>query len=105
MTTIGGICIRDVVFTTRDTTVAAAAKLMRENHVGSIVVVEQMNGNWRVKGGAYVRVYRRLRELLTEVEFQVRWRWVPRERNQVADDLSKRALTDAGVRIAERRKA
>lgn len=51
MTTIGGICIRDVVFTTRDTTVAAAAKLMRENHVGSIVVVEQMNGGKRLPVG------------------------------------------------------
>jgi len=51
MTTIGGICIRDVIFTTRDTTVAAAAKLMRENHVGSIVVVEQMNGGKRLPVG------------------------------------------------------
>lgn len=51
MTNIGGICIRDVVFTTRDSTVAAAAKLMRENHVGSIVVVEQMNGDKRLPVG------------------------------------------------------
>jgi len=47
MTTIGGICSRDVVFTTRDVTVAVAAKLMREHHVGSIIVVEQMNGGKR----------------------------------------------------------
>jgi CBS domain-containing protein len=51
MTTIGGICSRDAVFTTRDTTVAVAAKLMRENHVGSIVVVEQMNGGKRLPVG------------------------------------------------------
>lgn len=51
MTTIGGICVRDVVSTTRDTTVAEAAKLMRENHVGSIVVVEQMNGGKRLPVG------------------------------------------------------
>ena len=51
MTNIGGICIRDVVFTTRDSTVAAAAKLMRENHVGSIVVVDQMNGDKRLPVG------------------------------------------------------
>lgn len=51
MTSIGGICIRDVVFTTRDTTVAGAAKLMRENHVGSVVVVEQMNGGKRLPVG------------------------------------------------------
>ncbi len=74
-------------------------------HGDSKLVVEQMQGNWRVKGGAYVRVYRRLRELLSEVDFEVRWAWVPRDRNQVADDLSKQALVDAGVRIAERRRA
>ncbi|MDH3286882.1 MAG: CBS domain-containing protein [Betaproteobacteria bacterium] len=51
MTTIGGICSRDVVFTTRDTTVSAGAKLMREHHVGSIVVVEQMNGGKRLPLG------------------------------------------------------
>jgi CBS domain-containing protein len=51
MTTIGGICSRDVVFTTRDTTVSVAAKLMRQHHVGSIVVVEQMNGGKRLPLG------------------------------------------------------
>ncbi len=51
MANIGGICSRDVVFTTRDTTVSAAAKLMREHHVGSIVVVEQINGGKRLPLG------------------------------------------------------
>lgn len=47
MTTIASICNRAVAFTTRETTVAAAAKLMRNGHVGSLVVVEQMNGGKR----------------------------------------------------------
>lgn len=51
MTTIGSICSRDVVFATRDATVAVAARLMREHHVGSIVVVEQMNGGKRLPLG------------------------------------------------------
>jgi CBS domain-containing protein len=51
MTTIASICNRDVAFTTRETTVAAAAKLMRHGHVGSLVVVEQMNGGKRVPVG------------------------------------------------------
>ena len=42
MTTIGTACSRAAVFATREVTVATA-KLMRENHVGSIVVVEQVN--------------------------------------------------------------
>jgi CBS domain-containing protein len=48
---IGEICTRETVFTTRDTTVATAARLMRHHHVGTLVVVEQMNGGRRVPVG------------------------------------------------------
>ena len=41
---IGDICVRDVVIASRDTTARAAAKLMAENHVGNIVVVEDVGG-------------------------------------------------------------
>jgi len=51
MTAIASICNRSVAFTTRDTTVAAAAKLMRHGHIGSLVVVEQMNGGKRIPAG------------------------------------------------------
>jgi len=51
MTTIASICNRSVAFTTRETTVAAAAKLMRHGHIGSLVVVEQMNGGKRIPAG------------------------------------------------------
>ena len=49
--TIGEICTRDTVITTRDTTVAAAAQLMRQHHVGTLVVVDQVNGGKRVPVG------------------------------------------------------
>ncbi len=49
--TIASICNRSVAFTTRETTVAAAAKLMRHGHVGSLIVVDQMNGGRRVPVG------------------------------------------------------
>lgn len=49
--TIASVCNRDVAFTTRETTVAAGAKLMRHGHVGSLVVVEQMNGGKRIPVG------------------------------------------------------
>ncbi|HEY7656009.1 MAG TPA: CBS domain-containing protein [Burkholderiales bacterium] len=49
--TIGEICTRVTVFTRRDTTVADAAKLMRQHHVGSLVVVEDVNGGKRVPVG------------------------------------------------------
>jgi CBS domain-containing protein len=51
MTTIASICNRSVAFTTREATVAAAAKLMRHGHIGSLVVVEQMNGGKRIPVG------------------------------------------------------
>ena len=50
-TQVGEICSREVVFGTRETTVAAAAKLMRHHHVGSLVVVEQLNGGKRLPVG------------------------------------------------------
>lgn len=41
---IGEICSRDVVFLRRDDTVLEAAKLMRQHHVGDVVVVEERDG-------------------------------------------------------------
>ncbi len=48
---IGEICTRDVVSAARETTITTAAKLMRHAHVGSLVVVEQMNGGKRAPVG------------------------------------------------------
>lgn len=50
MTTVGEICSRDVVFAGRETTVQAAAKLMRHHHVGTVVVVDEMDANRRPIG-------------------------------------------------------
>lgn len=38
------VCSRDVVFVNRDVTVHAACKLMRHYHVGSLVVVDEVDG-------------------------------------------------------------
>jgi CBS domain-containing protein len=43
VTAIASVCNRAVAFVTRDATVAAAARLMRHGHVGSLVVVESMD--------------------------------------------------------------
>ncbi|MCK5227913.1 MAG: CBS domain-containing protein [Desulfobulbaceae bacterium] len=40
----GEICNRDVVIINRDNTILEAAKLMREYHVGDVVVVEERQG-------------------------------------------------------------
>ncbi|OGA44657.1 MAG: hypothetical protein A3G24_08190 [Betaproteobacteria bacterium RIFCSPLOWO2_12_FULL_62_13] len=41
MANVGEICNREVVFATRETPIITAAKLMRQHHVGTIVIVEQ----------------------------------------------------------------
>lgn len=41
---IGEICNRDTVVVKRDDTVLDAAKLMRQHHVGDVVVVEERDG-------------------------------------------------------------
>ena len=41
---IGDVCIRDVVVASRETTARKAARLMAENHVGNLVVVEDIGG-------------------------------------------------------------
>jgi CBS domain-containing protein len=44
MMPIGELCNRDTVIANRDDTVAEAAKLMRQHHVGDVIVVEERNG-------------------------------------------------------------
>lgn len=41
---IGEICNRDTIIVKRDDTVLEAAKLMRQHHVGDVVVVEERDG-------------------------------------------------------------
>lgn len=41
---VGEICSREVVFAGRNESVAQAARLMREHHVGTVVVVDERNG-------------------------------------------------------------
>lgn len=42
--TIGELCNREVAYTARDTSVQAAAKLMRHYHVGTLVVIDEIAG-------------------------------------------------------------
>jgi CBS domain-containing protein len=47
---IGEICNREVIIVARDTSVAEAARLMREQHVGDVVVVAEEAGQRRPIG-------------------------------------------------------
>jgi CBS domain-containing protein len=46
----GEFCNRDVVTATRDMSVLEAARLMREHHVGSLIVIEDVSGHVRPVG-------------------------------------------------------
>ena len=41
---IGEFCNREVVYATRETSIPEAAQLMRQYHVGDLVVVDEVNG-------------------------------------------------------------
>ncbi len=41
---IGEICSREVVFVRRDESIVQAAQLMREHHVGDVIVVDERDG-------------------------------------------------------------
>ncbi|MBZ0095746.1 MAG: CBS domain-containing protein [Sulfuricella sp.] len=41
---IGEFCNREVVFATRETSIPEAAQLMRQHHVGDLVVVDETDG-------------------------------------------------------------
>jgi len=42
---IGDICVREVLVATPDTTITEAARLMRQHHVGDLVIVAEENGS------------------------------------------------------------
>ncbi|MEM0117687.1 MAG: ribonuclease HI [Conexivisphaerales archaeon] len=59
----------------------------------SRLLVNQMKGEWKVKGGLYVETYKRARTLADKFE-DITFRWIPREQNQEADKLSRIAYDE-----------
>jgi len=57
----------------------------------SKLVVEQMSGRWRVKGGLYVDAFK-LAYCMSKEFKCLTISWIPREQNNLADWLSKKAL-------------
>lgn|SRR3990167_11149521 len=62
----------------------------------SKLVVEQMCGNWRIKKGAYVTYAQEAKEMLKK---EYRFFWIPRDYNDIGDDLSKGKMIDRGVKF------
>ena len=64
----------------------------------SNLVIQQIFGNWRIKKGLYLPLAHKARKLLQHFT-NIRGEWRPRERNMMADELSKAALRQAGVKL------
>jgi len=56
----------------------------------SQLLVNIMSGRWQARSGLYYSMYERVAALAQEFE-NVTWTWIPRERNELADSLSRKA--------------
>ncbi len=63
----------------------------------SKLLVNQMEGNWKVKSGGYREKYLKAKEMATEFS-RLRFEWIPREKNSEADELTNRAFDEARER-------
>ena len=66
-----------------------------EVRMDSKLVVEQMSGRWQIKHEDMKRLAAEAREVVDPA--QVRYAWIPRERNKDADRLANEALDDAAA--------
>jgi ribonuclease HI len=69
-------------------------------HGDSLLVINQLNGKWRVREGLYRVVAlkaQRVLGLLRSMGWEIHFVWIPREQNEECDALSKRPLADEGV--------
>ena len=64
----------------------------------SMLVINQMFGSWKIKSGLYAPLAKKASELLSRF-IDIKGEWIPRDLNDVADELSKAALKKAGVKL------
>jgi ribonuclease HI len=64
----------------------------------SDLVIKQMSGNWSIKSGHYTSAALKCKELVG-VFADIKFRHIHREFNTLADELSKKGLTDNGINV------
>lgn len=64
----------------------------------SKLVIKQMFGSWRIKFGYYVPIAKICNAMIKQFPY-LTGKWIPREENSLADELSKAELKRAGVRF------
>ena len=62
----------------------------------SKLVINQMQGEWLMHKGFYIPTALKAKKLLKEFK-HINLQWIPREENDIADELSKAELKKAGV--------
>jgi ribonuclease HI len=80
-------------------------KLLNKNIIirgDSMLCINQLKGNWQIKNGAYLKYAFIAKKLLKELPNNIFFEWIPREKNQIADDLSKKELIKNGITITKR---
>ena len=63
-------------------------------HGDSNLVINQLNGKWRIRKGLYLAIAIETKELLADLRalgWQIDFRWIPREQNNECDALSKKS--------------
>jgi ribonuclease HI len=64
-------------------------------HGDSNLAIQQMNGAWRIKAGRYTPYAYSAREKKAKFS-NIMFKWIPREDNSIADELSKRSMVKNG---------
>jgi ribonuclease HI len=59
----------------------------------SKLLVNQMNGRWKIKKGLYIKKFMEAREIVQKFQ-SIRFLWIPREKNAEADGLSRVAYLE-----------
>ena len=62
-------------------------------YTDSQLIANQFNGVWKIKEKEFLELYRECKSIAKEmpVPERVRFNWIPREQNKIADKLSKEA--------------
>lgn len=67
-------------------------------HGDSKLAINQMAGEWAIRKGDYVHIAKDCLRNLVPFFNDIKFEWIPRELNQIADDLSKKKLSSIGVK-------
>jgi ribonuclease HI len=65
----------------------------------SKLVVMQLSGIYKVRGGLYLPYFIKAKQLLDPIAHRVEFEWIPREQNVNCDNLSKQVLREMNVQI------